>query len=182
MCRLFLLLPLLLLALAPAPRTQRVFLPLALNAPQLPPPTMPTPEPTGPVLLLLPADMPEPQHVLAAFAVGCHPSNANCYYFAIIKFRGGNQDALLLRLRPGAERTELVVTVDQGAQFIGPIALGSGVLLPDGSVDLAFSACYQIPDDPFTGCGPFRWRIVGVDAPFGGARIVGDHRAVEVVK
>ena len=165
---------------------QSVYLPLAQRsaaATAMPLPTStPTPTPLpGPVRIILPPEVGEPEHVLGAFAIGCHRDTLNCYYFAIIKFFSGNQDGIVLRLRPGAAITELVARIDQPDDFTGPIALGSGVLLPDGSIDLAFSACTNGATYG-TGCTAYRWRIVGVDVPFNGARIQGDGRAVEVVR
>ena len=161
-----------------------VYLPLAQRsaaATAMPLPTLtPTPTPPpGPVRIILPPELGEPEHVLGAFAVGCHPLNGNCYYFVIIK-SPGDQDGILLRLRPGAAVTELVARIDQPGDFTGPIALGSGVLLPDGSIDLAFSACTNGATYG-TGCTAYRWRIMGVDVPYSGERIQGDTRAVEVV-
>lgn len=164
----------------------RSYLPLAqrggafaMPPPVLAPTATPTP-PNGPIRIILPPEIGDPQHVLGAFFAGCHRDNGNCYFMLIMKIASGNQDGVLLRLRPGAVVTELVATIDQGTQFIGPVALGSAMLLPDGSVMMSFSACFETPDPPFTGCGPFYWRIMGVDEPFDGARIQGSGRAVEV--
>ena len=162
-----------------------VYLPLVQRsaATAMPLPTAtPTPTPLpGPVRIILPPELGEPEHVLGAFAVGCHPLNGNCYYFVIIKFSSGNQDGILLRLRPGAAVTELVARIDQPGDFTGPIALGSGVLLPDGSIDLAFSACTNGATYG-TGCTAYRWRITGVDEPYSGAHTQGDGRAVVVAE
>ena len=159
-----------------------VYLPLAQRsaaATAMPLPTS-TPPP-GPVRIILPPELGEPEHVLGAFAIGCHRDTLNCYYFAIIKFFSGNQDGIVLRLRPGAAITELVARIDQPGDFTGPIALGSGALIPAGmDVDLAFSACTNGATYG-TGCTAYRWRIVGVDVPYSGERIQGDTRAVVVV-
>ena len=163
---------------------QSVYLPLAQRsaATAMPLPTLvPTPTPLpGPVRIILPPEVGEPEHVLGAFAVGCHPLNGNCYYFVVIK-SPGDQDGILLRWRPGAAVTELVARIDQPDDFTGPIALGSGALIPAGmDVDLAFSACTNGAAYG-TGCTAYRWRIVGVDVPYSGERIQGDTRAVVVV-
>lgn len=165
-----------------------LYLPLAQRGSTvaMPPPVLaptPTPAPpSGPIQIILPPGFPSPQHVLGAFFAGCHRDNGNCYFFLIMKIASGNQDGILALLRPGATVVEIVAIIDQGTQFIGPVALGSAMLLPDGSVMISFSACFETPDPPYTGCGPFYWRIMDVDAPFSGARIQGNGRAVEVVQ
>lgn len=159
--------------------TSYQFLPLAFNAPQ----TRYMP-PNEPVPLPMPPGTAPIVHTLSSFVIGQHPVSENVYYLVLAKFAGGNQDALVLRMRPGASTTELVYTIDgKSAQFPGPIALGSGVLTRSGGMILSFSACDDIdPAPPSTGCRAYYYELSNIDLPFASTQSWQELQRIEGVK
>lgn len=168
----------LLLFVAPvaAQSSNAQYLPLAMSVQ-----VAPTPPPSVPTLLPLPAGLPTYDHTLLAFVIDEHPVSLNKYFFVVAK-QMGNQDGLVLRLRPGATTTELVYLIDgNSAQFPGPIAPGSGVLTRAGGMILSFSACAEAePAPPSTGCKAYYYEIANVDVPFATTARWRDWVAVEV--